>query len=381
VPAALQIAFPATTGQYIRLQALSEINGNPWTSVAELNVLGAVSANTPPPSLAQVTVNPAIVVGGASAQGTVTLSEPAPAGGAVVNLSSSNTAVATVPASVTVLAGNYTATFTLMTTSLGSSTQVTIGGNYNGNQSATLTVNFGSLIPQTVWSVAYVDSQEISCFNGAATNAIDGNTATFWHTQFCGADPSTPHEIQINLGASYQLTAFQYLPRQDGCGNGWIKQYAFYVSTDGVNWGTAVAAGTFNYGALSTACPGAGVPAAIQVNFTSVTGQYIRLQALSEINLSPWTSVAEIDVLGARAYTVALSWSPSASPVMGYYLYRATVSGGPYSQINTVPLVANNYVDNQIEYGQTYYYVVTAVTSSGQQSTYSNQTAVVIPMP
>ena len=65
-------------------------NGNPWTSAAELNLLGAVSASNPPPSLAQVTVNPTIVVGGSSAQGTVTLSGPAPTGGVVVSLVSSD---------------------------------------------------------------------------------------------------------------------------------------------------------------------------------------------------------------------------------------------------------------------------------------------------
>ena len=40
------------------------MHGNPWTSVAELNVLGTVAASGPPPTLAQVTVNPTIVVGG-----------------------------------------------------------------------------------------------------------------------------------------------------------------------------------------------------------------------------------------------------------------------------------------------------------------------------
>ncbi len=54
------------------------------------------------------------------------------------------------------------------------------------------------------WSVVYVDSQETSCYNGAAANAIDGNPSTMWHTQFCGAAPATPHEIQINLGGLLQ---------------------------------------------------------------------------------------------------------------------------------------------------------------------------------
>jgi hypothetical protein len=154
------------------------------------------------------------------------------------------------------------------------------------------------MVPKTGWSVSYVDSQETSCFNGAAANAIDGNSSTMWHTQFCPASTPMPHEIQINMGASYTLSAFQYLPRQDGCANGWIKQYEFYVSTDGVNWGTPVATGTFNYGNLSTTCPGAGVPAALLVSFPPTTGKYFRLCALSEINGNPWTAAAEINVLG-----------------------------------------------------------------------------------
>ncbi|MBE7547316.1 MAG: hypothetical protein HS127_09325 [Planctomycetia bacterium] len=32
--------FTGKDGQYIRLVALSEVNGNQWTHIAELNVLG-----------------------------------------------------------------------------------------------------------------------------------------------------------------------------------------------------------------------------------------------------------------------------------------------------------------------------------------------------
>jgi len=156
------------------------------------------------------------------------------------------------------------------------------------------------LISQTGWSLVSVDSQESSCYNGAASNAFDGNSSTLWHTQFCTSAPPAPHQISINLGASYNLTGFQYLPRQDGSACGWIKDYAFYVSSDGVNWGTAVATGTFNYGNLSTDCPGpgAGVPSALQVAFAPTTEQYIRLVANSELHGNPWTSVAELNVLG-----------------------------------------------------------------------------------
>ncbi len=300
VPGPLQIAFPATTGQYIRLRALSEIHGNPWTAVAELHVLGTADANAPPPSLAQVTVNPSIVVGGTSAQGTVNLSGPAPLGGVVVNLSSSDPS-ATVPASVTVPANSTGANFTISTSAVGTATALNISGAYNGGAQAAFTVNPGTVISPTGWSVVYVDSQETVGENGAAVNAIDGNPASKWVTQWSPTSAPLPHEIQINLGASYNLTAFQYLARQDGCANGWIKQYEFYVSTDGVNWGTPVASGNFDYGNLSTSCPGAGVPGVMEIAFAATTGQYIRLRALSEIQLNPWTAVAELNVLGTSS--------------------------------------------------------------------------------
>src|SRR6185295_8207183 len=59
--------------------------------------------------------NPLDLVGGATSRGTVGLSTPAPPGGAVVALSSSDTSLAQVPSSVTVQGGNSTASFTITT--------------------------------------------------------------------------------------------------------------------------------------------------------------------------------------------------------------------------------------------------------------------------
>jgi len=107
----------------------------------------------------------------------------------------------------------------------------------------------GNPLPQSTFSLAYVDSQETSCANYAATNAFDGDPSTFWHTEWCNALPGQPHEIQIDLGSSQTLTALSYLPRQDGCDHGWIKQYEIYTSADSTNWGSPVAAGSFDYSA------------------------------------------------------------------------------------------------------------------------------------
>jgi hypothetical protein len=60
------------------------------------------------------------------------LSAPAPAGGAVVTLFSNNTAVVTVPSSVTVPAGAQSATFTASTKAVSSSTSVQLAASYGG---------------------------------------------------------------------------------------------------------------------------------------------------------------------------------------------------------------------------------------------------------
>ncbi len=83
------------------------------------------------PVLASLGLTPSRVVGGTPATGTVTLSAAAPAGGAVVTLSSNNTLV-TVPASVTVAAGNTSAAFTATTRSTRLNKNVTLSASWQG---------------------------------------------------------------------------------------------------------------------------------------------------------------------------------------------------------------------------------------------------------
>lgn len=66
----------------------------------------------PPPPQYSLGLSPRYIVNGATSTGIVTLATPAPAGGTLVNLTSSNTALIQVPASVTVLQGQRSATFT-----------------------------------------------------------------------------------------------------------------------------------------------------------------------------------------------------------------------------------------------------------------------------
>jgi hypothetical protein len=95
-----------------------------------------------PPALESLTLDPNTVVGGNPSTGTVALNAPAPAGGLQVQLSSNNPNVASVPASVTVPAGQRTASFRVDTRVVASQTQVMITARLgNSSRQATLTVN------------------------------------------------------------------------------------------------------------------------------------------------------------------------------------------------------------------------------------------------
>ncbi|MEO7762223.1 MAG: hypothetical protein ABIS68_09975 [Casimicrobiaceae bacterium] len=86
----------------------------------------------PAAALSSVTLNPTSVVGGLNATGTVTLTAAAPTGGAAVSLSSSNTTLATVPASVVVAQSGTTATFTVATKAQKRNGSVTVSASYAG---------------------------------------------------------------------------------------------------------------------------------------------------------------------------------------------------------------------------------------------------------
>lgn len=76
---------------------------------------------------------------------------------------------------------------------------------------------------------------------------------------------------------------------------------------------------------------------------------------------------------------VSLRWDASSSQVIGYRVYRAETSGGPYVPLNGTTIDGLTYSDPTVSSGTTYYYVVAAVNGGGAESSYSNQAAAVIP--
>jgi galactose oxidase len=170
-------------------------------------------------------------------------------------------------------------------------------------------------LPRVGWTVA-ADSQETVGGNGAAVNAVDGSATTIWHTKWYGGSDPLPHTFTIDMHATNTVAGLQYLPRQDGSGNGRVGQYRVEVSADGAAWGTPVGTGTWADNATEKTAAFAAVPA-----------RYVRLTALTEAgNRGPWTSAAEINLLGTASTPppTAGRWSGSMSfplvPVAGALL-------------------------------------------------------------
>ncbi len=113
----------------------------------------------------------------------------------------------------------------------------------------------GQALTRSAWTVS-ASSMELTGENGAASNAIDGDVNTIWHTEWFSQagddnDPAHPHHFIIDLGAVNDISGLTYLPRP-GAGNGTIKAYEIYVSGDGINWGTPIHVGEFTSTGLNT---------------------------------------------------------------------------------------------------------------------------------
>ena len=98
-------------------------------------------------------------------------------------------------------------------------------------------------------TVTDVDSEETTgepAPNGPAAAAIDGDPATYWHTQWSTAQPGFPHHISLAVKGARTCTleGFEYTARN--AANGRAKGYELYVSTDGKEWGDPVATGSFS---------------------------------------------------------------------------------------------------------------------------------------
>jgi hypothetical protein len=132
-------------------------------------------------------------------------------------------------------------------------------------------------------------------------------------------------------------------------------------------------------GSAVTLTPTQSVTVTVQFAPTVAGADSGSVSIVSNATGSPATVTLSGTGVAAVQHSAALSWTASTSTVSGYNVYRGTVSGGLYTKINSSLVAGVSYTDTTVASGTTYYYVTTAVDSSNNESSYSNEVQAIIP--
>ena len=64
-----------------------------------------------------------------------------------------------------------------------------------------------------------------------------------------------------------------------------------------------------------------------------------------------------------------VSWEPGREKdLAGYHLYRSTAETGSYNRLNLLPLTGASFMDTDLTQGRMYFYQVSAVDTTGNES-------------
>ncbi|HET8655714.1 MAG TPA: hypothetical protein VFL93_09395 [Longimicrobiaceae bacterium] len=167
-------------------------------------------------AISSLAFSPSLVVkGGTTATGTVTLNGPAPDGGATVALSSSDTLLATVPASVTVPAGATTASFTLTPGSVSVATAVYVSASFAGvTRVARLLVDAPAPTGGVPTSVSFAPNPVVGGIPAQGTVTIASAVTSDVQIALSSLDPSVatvPASVTVPAGdtaATFPITTF-----------------------------------------------------------------------------------------------------------------------------------------------------------------------------
>ena len=168
------------------------------------------------------------------------------------------------------------------------------------------TQQFGLFVDKRDWSIVSYDSQQGG--KEIATNAIDDDENTIWHTMYNPSTPDCPHELVIDMGHTYRINTFSYKGRIDGS-NGRVINYEVYFSNHPKIWGEPAASGSFSD--------------VSDIQTVSISGKpearYMRFVAKSVVNNNKYASAAEL-YIGAESM---VEDRPSElTPIVSSHKYR-----------------------------------------------------------
>lgn len=167
------------------LRELHTVLGSDFEAVDESSLMvdpnsGQAAGGTTTAALGSISLAQSSATGPATVTGnTVSLTAPAPTGGALVSLSSSNAAVS-VPASVTVAEGATSVTFTMTAAAVSSNASATITATYAGVSKSAAFVDNAPVTTVTITKAPSAGSADAGSVAGGSYADLAGNDNVYW---------------------------------------------------------------------------------------------------------------------------------------------------------------------------------------------------------
>jgi fibronectin type 3 domain-containing protein len=259
-----------------------------------------------------------------------------------------------VPAGLTATAGNAMVALAWATSNGASGYNVkratTSGGPYTQLASVTSPEYTDSAVTNGTAYYYVVSSVDPA---GESANSAQSSATP----QVPSAPPSTPTKLTATAGnAQVSLTwtasagATSYNLKRGTTSGGPYTQLAAVTSTAYTD--SSVTNGTTYYYVVSA------------VDATGESANSAQSSATPQAPSAPPATPINLTATAGNAQ-VSLTWTASAGAT-SYNLKRATVSGGPFTQLAVVTSTA--YIDSSVTNGTTYYYVVSAVDPAGESA-------------
>jgi hypothetical protein len=167
---------------------------------------------------------------------------------------------------------------------------------------AALTVSVSTLtaLPRAGW----VASASNTSGGDVPANALDGNAGTRYSSGVVQSNAST-HTFTVDM---LNPQTFSQITLDSGAD--YARNYQVFASTDGTNWGTAIASGSSTT-ALTT------------ITFSALTARYLQVRQLTAAGVGAWWSISEFNVYGSGSSNTG----GSALPRAGWVLTASSTGG------------------------------------------------------
>ncbi|MFP5246263.1 MAG: discoidin domain-containing protein, partial [Thermoanaerobaculia bacterium] len=318
-PAAVTIPAGADSAQFTIVTTSPTENVNATITATAANAKSAtLSITSASAALVQVALESPTIEGGTSVNATVVLGAPAPAGGALVTLSSSDTSLATVPATLVVPAGSTSQSFTVSTKRVGAASSVTISGVYGATHTADLALTACSALG-SVAAPSNTSMKTVALEDSLPAGATATGDGTWTNTQKASGTQSI---LLTGAGAhAYSVSGISMTPA-------WTDNLVAYVLVDPCNppkqllvtWtsGTTTVRASWGESRISTQTH-------VRMGAVPEGGTWVRLetlarpvgladQTITSVSVQTYDGQAWFDRVGVASCSLPKLAAPAADP-------------------------------------------------------------------